>query len=96
LPHNDFIDVSSVGHSGTCFTVPHSRMAEHFVEILLLPDSPIIPVFRHRGLLLNFDGFIRNEGTEYKGDEKIGRFLTNKLVYLGNGPSAGSRRRAHC
>jgi len=62
------------------------KTAKHFVEILLPPDSPIIMVFRHRGSLLNSDGFNPNGGTEYKGGgNKIGKFVTNKSVYLGNG-----------
>jgi len=36
------------------------KMAKRFVEILLPPDSPIILGFRHRGSLLNSDGFIPN------------------------------------
>jgi len=45
------------------------KTAKHFVEILLLPDSPTILVFRHRGSLLNSDGFsfTPNGGAEYKG-----------------------------
>jgi len=58
------------------------KTAKHFVEILLSPDSPIILVFRHRGSLLNSDGFTPNGGVEFNGWE-IGRFLTNKSVYLG-------------
>ena len=70
-----------------CVTrVPCVKTAKHFVEILSPPDSPIILVFRHRVSLLNSDGFTHNGSAEYKGrGEKIGRFLTNTLVVLGNG-----------
>jgi len=60
-----------------CLCVTHMlcvKMAKHFVKILLLPDSPIILVFCHRGSLLNSDGFTTNGGVEYRGDEKIGHF----------------------
>jgi len=43
------------------------KTAKHFVKILLPPYSPIILVFRHRGSLLNSDGFTPNGGAEYKG-----------------------------
>jgi len=38
-----------------------------------------------QGLLLNSNGFIPNGAPNTKGGEKIGWFLTNKLVYLRNG-----------
>jgi len=60
------------------------KTAKRFVEILLPSDSPIILVFHHRGLLLNSDGFTPNGPPNIMG-EKIGWFLTNKSVYLGNG-----------
>jgi len=55
-----------------CLCVCDTRMlciktAKHFVEILLPPDSPIILVFRHRGSLLNSDGFTSNGDAKYKG-----------------------------
>jgi len=56
------------------------KKAKCFVEIILPPDCAIILVFRHRGSLLKSDGFTPNGGAEYK----IGRFLTNKSMYLGN------------
>jgi len=65
------------------------KTAKRYVKILLPHDRPIILVFRHRGSLLNSDGFTSNGGTEYKVGEKIGRFLTNKSVYLGNGARYG-------
>ena len=58
------------------------KTAKRFIEIFLPPDSPIILVFRHCGSLLNSDG------AKY-GGEKIGQFLTDKLVYLGNGARYG-------
>jgi len=67
------------------------KTAKLLVKILLPPDSSIILVFRHRGSLLNSDSFTLNGGAEYKG-EKIGRFLTNKSVYLGNGHSCYTSR----
>ena len=66
-----------------CFYVTHMlcmKTAKRFVKIFLPPDSLIIPIFYHWGLLRNSDGFTSNGG-----GEKIGRFLTNNLVYLGNG-----------
>jgi len=70
--------------------VSHIKTAKHFVEVLLPADSPAILVFRHRGSLLNSDGFTPNECAKYKGGgEKIGRFLTNKAVHLGNGARYG-------
>jgi len=76
------------------------KTAKCFIEFILRPDSPIILVSRHRGSLLNSDGFTPNGGAEYKGDETIGRFLTNKLVYLRNDTRYGhscyrSRNRNH-
>ena len=65
------------------------KTAQHFMEILSPPDSPIILVFRYQGSLLNSDGFIPNGGIEYKMGEQIGQFLNNKLVYLGNGARYG-------
>jgi len=65
------------------------KTAKCFVKILLLPDSPIILVFHHRGLLLNSDIFTPNGGAEYKEGEKNWRFLTNKSVYLGNSARSG-------
>jgi len=58
------------------------KTAKRFVEILLLPDSPITLVFRHRGSLLNSNGFTPNGTPNTRGGEKIWRFLTNKSVYL--------------
>jgi len=61
-----------------CVSVCHTRLciktAKHFVEILLPPDIPIIPVFRHRGSLLNSDGLTPNGGDEYKEVIKLGNF----------------------
>ena len=65
------------------------KMAKHFVEILLPPDSPIILVFRYRGSLLNSDGFTPNGDAECKGCPKIGRFFTKKSAYLGNSARYG-------
>jgi len=65
------------------------KTAKRFVEILLPPDSPIILVFRHRGSLLNSDGFTPNGGSEYKGVRKLHDFFTNKSVHLGNGARYG-------
>jgi len=42
------------------------KMTECFIEVLLPPDSPVILVFRHRGLLLTSDGFTPIRGTKYK------------------------------
>jgi len=60
-----------------CLSVGHThafiKMAKHFIEILLPPDSPIILVFHHLSLL-NSDDFITNGGTEYKGVRKLGCF----------------------
>ena len=68
------------------------KSAKRTVEILLPPDSPVILVFfYHRGLFLNSKGFTPNWGAEYKRGEKIGRFLTDKLVYLGNGARYGHK-----
>ena len=50
------------------------KTAKHFVEILSPPNSPIILVFRHRGSLLNFDGFTPNRGAEYRGLENLAIF----------------------
>jgi len=58
------------------------KIAKHFVEILLLPDSPIILVFRNRCLTLTASLLT---GVPNTRDEKIGRFFTNKSAYLGNG-----------
>jgi len=49
-------------------------MPKHFVTILLLPDSPIILVFRHQGSLLNSDGFTPTEGAKYRRGIKWGSF----------------------
>jgi len=62
----------SVCVSHACFV---SKTAEHFVKILLRPDSPIILVFRHRGSLFNSDGFTPNGGAEYRGVRKLGNCL---------------------
>jgi len=45
------------------------KMAKHFIKILSPPDSFIILVFHHWGLLLNSDSFTPNEGAKYKGWE---------------------------
>jgi len=45
------------------------KTAKPFVEILLPPDSPLILVFRHRGSLVNSDGFTPNWGAECKGGD---------------------------
>jgi len=50
------------------------KTAKFFIEILLPLDSPIILVFRHRGSLLNSDGFTPNGGAEFKGVSKLGDF----------------------
>jgi len=42
------------------------QTAEH-IEILSLPDRPIILVFRDQGFLRKSDGFTPNGGAEYKG-----------------------------
>jgi len=60
------------------------KSAKHFVKFLLPPDSSIILVFRHRGSLLNSYSFTPN-GRLIQGGDKIGRFLTNKSMFLGNG-----------
>ena len=60
----------SVCLSVTCLL--YIKTAKHFVKILLPPGSLTILVFS-------------NGDAEYKGDEKIGQFFNNKLVYLGNG-----------
>jgi len=39
--------------------------------------------------LLNSDGFTPKRSAEYNGGEKIGQFLTNKLMNLGNGAIYG-------
>jgi len=68
------------------------KTAKRFVEIFSQPDSPIILVFRHRGSLLNSDGFTPNGGAEYKWSVKIGRFLPIVSVgVLRNGARYG-----HC
>jgi len=64
------------------------KMAKPFIKILLPPDSPIILVFHHWGLLLNSNGFTPNGMPNIRG-EKIGRFLTNKSVYLRNSARYG-------
>ena len=43
------------------------QTAEHIIEILSLPDRPIILVFRDQGFLRKSDGFTPNGGAEYKG-----------------------------
>ena len=50
------------------------KMPKHFVTILLLPDSPIILVFRHQGSLLNSDGFTPTEGAIYRRGIKWGSY----------------------
>ena len=65
------------------------KTVKHFVEILFLPDSRIILVFRHRGLVAKLRRLHPKRGRQYKGVDKIARFLTNKSVYLGNAARYG-------
>ena len=64
------------------------KMAKHFIEILLLPDSPIILVFHHWGSLLNSDGFTPNRGAKYTGEVRKWAIF-DKSVYLRNGARYG-------
>jgi len=69
--------VYATAFSSVCLYVTRMlciKMAKHFVEILLPPDSPIILVFRHQGSLFNCTCFTPNGGAEYKGSEKMGCF----------------------
>ena len=43
------------------------KTAERIIEILSLPDRPIIVVFCHQGSLGNSEGVTPNGGAKYKG-----------------------------
>jgi len=59
------------------------KTTKHFVRILLPPDTSIILVFRHQHRCWTPTPSPLMEAPNTRG-EKIGRFLTNKSMYLGN------------
>ena len=67
-----------------CLSVCESVLHACFVS----PDRPIILVLHHQGSMLNSGGFPLMGVPNTRG-EKIARFLTNKLVYLGNSARYG-------
>jgi len=78
-----FLPAQRYASAGICYSISIClcvicvlcfKTAEHFVEILSLPDSPIVVVFRRRGSLLNSDGFTSNWVAKYKVAKKLGDF----------------------
>jgi len=65
------------------------KIAKHFIEIVLPPNSPIVLVFVTEGRCLTLMASPLMGAPNTRGGEKIGRILTNKLVHLGNGVRYG-------